>query len=113
LEDLPDYQQLQEQPQEQQGQGQDHQQHQHQLQQQFQQGRLPLFGQGQDGTLRRSQLTLQQLPGQQQQQQAPFIAHRTGAAQLAAEIQNMQRQRHLSGAAAGATAAAAAPGGES
>lgn len=112
LEDLPDYQQLQEQPQEQQGQGQDHQQHQHQLQQQFQQGRRPLFGQGQDGTLHRSQMTLQ-LPRQQQQQQAPFIAHRTGAAQLAAEIQNMQRQRHLSGAAAGATAAAAAPGGES
>jgi hypothetical protein len=47
------------------------------------------------------------LPGQQQ----PFIAHRAGAAQLAAEIQHMQQQRHAAGTSA--AAAAAAPGGES
>jgi hypothetical protein len=97
LEDLPDYQQLQEQPLDQQ---------QEQQQQQYQQQRL--FGQQQDGTLHRSQMTLH-LPAQQHQQPA-FMAHRSGAAQLAAEIQHMQRQRHLAGTPA---PAAAAPGGES
>jgi len=105
LEDLPDYQELQEQPQQQQQQ-QSHNNAQHQ--QQYQQQRLPLFGQGQgqEGSLHRGQVSLH-LPGQQQ----PFIAHRAGAAQLAAELQHMQRQRHLSGTPAATTAAA--PGGDS
>lgn len=115
LEDLPDYKQLQEQPQETQ------QQHQPPA-------RLPLYGQQQQGaeqggTLHRGQVTLHLPAGQssqsqqQQQQSAPFMAHSRGAAQLAAEIQHMQRQRvNLSGATATATAAAAAaaaPGGDS
>lgn len=101
LEDLPDYQELQEQPQQQQQQSQNNAQ-------QYQQQRLPLYGQGQgqDGSLHRGQVSLH-LPGQQQ----PFIAHRAGAAQLAAELQHMQRQRHLSGTPAATTAAA--PGGDS
>jgi hypothetical protein len=98
LEDLPDYQQLQEQPLDQQQEQQPHQQ-------QYQQQRL--LGQQQDGTLHRSQMTLH-LPAQHQQ--PAFMAHRSGAAQLAAEIQHMQRQRHMAGTPA---AAAAAPGGES
>lgn len=99
LEDLADYQQLQEGPQEQQ---------QQQHQQQFHQQQRLFGGQGQEqeqqGPLQHcSQMTLQ----------PSFMAHRAGAAQLAAEIQHMQQLQRLSTGNAPAAAAAAAPGGES
>jgi hypothetical protein len=100
LEDLPDYQQLQEGPQQQ-------QQHQQQHQQQFHNQQQRLFGGGQG----QGQQEQQQQHRSQVSLQPTFMAHRAGAAQLAAEIQHMQRQRHLSGSAP--AAAAAAPGGDS